>query len=439
MSRDPSADLGSGTSARCSARLHAALWTLSVLFFGLCSVAIGMNVTWDTRNYHFYNAYSLLHGRLNLDWAPAQRQNFLNPALEILPYLAMRHAPARLVGFALGAAHGLNFALAVELGLALWKRVAPDLDVAKRWALSLLAAATGCYAAGFAVELGSLSHDNVTSLFGLSALWLVCTADEAHTARGAQLRIGIAGLLMGLGVGLKLNAAVFAVALVLTLPLLATSVKSGLRDTTILAACTGLGVVLSFGWWAIVLYRRFGSPLFPFYNDLFHSEWLPPITYADVTWPAKTLGDAVSFPFRMGSLDTTGCEQAYRDGRYIIWILGLLSAPFFLRNRRGGIRSEGHPHLLLLIAFSIVAFALSMKLYGYMRYLILLELLVPLVLLLLAGIHPAARRWALQLFVALLIGNALWLRPPQAERVPWRLNKVSARCYILRHEHGNGN
>ena len=409
-----------------SVDLHVALWILSALFFGCFSLAVGMNVTWDTRNYHFYNAYSLLHGRMNLDWAPGQRQTFLNPALDILPYLAMRHWPAQLTGFLLGAVHGLNFALAAELGLALWKRVAPDLGTAKRWALSLLAAAIGCYTTGFAVVLGSLSHDNETSLFGLAAIWLVCIADESRKPPGTILRLALAGVLMGLGVGLKLNAAAFAVALAVALPLLATSVKSALRNATLWSAFAAFGLLLSLGWWMVILYNQFGSPLFPLYNNIFRSDWLPPITYIDTRWPAKTLGEVISFPFRMVSLGATGCEQEYRDGHYMIWVFGLLGAPFFLRNLRGSVLSEGRPRVLMLIVFSVVALALSMKLHGCMRYMVLLELLVPILVLLLAGIRPTDRRWALPLFIALFVANALWLRTPQAERIPWQDRYFSA-------------
>src|SRR2546425_5096832 len=37
------------------------------------------DVNWDLRNYHFYNAWAFVHGRLGWDLAPAQGGTFHNP------------------------------------------------------------------------------------------------------------------------------------------------------------------------------------------------------------------------------------------------------------------------------------------------------------------------------------------------------------------------
>ncbi|MGC8698542.1 MAG: hypothetical protein ACP5Q0_08685, partial [Halothiobacillus sp.] len=49
------------------------------LFFGLLSVFYGQPSGWDFFNYHVYNGYAFVHGRLDLDLAPAGFQSYFNP------------------------------------------------------------------------------------------------------------------------------------------------------------------------------------------------------------------------------------------------------------------------------------------------------------------------------------------------------------------------
>ena len=85
------------------------LLVVCLLGGGLISVTIGTDNDWDLRNYHLYNAYAQLHGRLFYDLAPAQLQSFLNPLLDIPFYglfIIFNDAP-RLYAFAMGLPAGL--------------------------------------------------------------------------------------------------------------------------------------------------------------------------------------------------------------------------------------------------------------------------------------------------------------------------------------------
>ena len=50
-----------------------------VVAAGARSIGLGKDVNWDLRNYHWYNAWALLNGRLGWDLAPAQLQTYYNP------------------------------------------------------------------------------------------------------------------------------------------------------------------------------------------------------------------------------------------------------------------------------------------------------------------------------------------------------------------------
>jgi len=59
------------------------------IFAGV-TLLLGRDTNWDWRNYHFYNAYALIEGRLWRDFAPANAQAFVHPALDVPFYLLAR-------------------------------------------------------------------------------------------------------------------------------------------------------------------------------------------------------------------------------------------------------------------------------------------------------------------------------------------------------------
>ena len=83
----------------------------ATILFGLISVWMGQDIGWDVKNYHLYNGYAFLRGRLDVDVQPAQLQSYFNPLLDAAVYITIEALPPIVVGFILGAIHGLNFVL----------------------------------------------------------------------------------------------------------------------------------------------------------------------------------------------------------------------------------------------------------------------------------------------------------------------------------------
>jgi hypothetical protein len=72
-------------------------------------------VNWDLQNYHFYNGWAFVHGRLGWDLAPAQIQTLHNPLLDLPFYgtVAADWPPRRLTQ---GASFGLRWPMGVRTG-----------------------------------------------------------------------------------------------------------------------------------------------------------------------------------------------------------------------------------------------------------------------------------------------------------------------------------
>src|SRR5258708_32911705 len=80
-----------------------------------------MDGNWDLRNYHYYNAYALLNGRLAWDIAPAMLQTYHNPLLELPFYfLVQADVAPRVISFLLAASTGIAAFFLVRTTLLLF-------------------------------------------------------------------------------------------------------------------------------------------------------------------------------------------------------------------------------------------------------------------------------------------------------------------------------
>ncbi len=357
------------------------------LLFGLLSLGYGQDDNWDLHNYHIYNPFALLNGKIGFDLAPAQWQSYFNPALDLLYYGLTRALPAPLAGFIMGALHGLNFVLVLGIARCLLQAAAP-----LHLRLPLLLALAGVFGPGFLSELGNSMGDNMTALCVLGALLLVLRSWERLPRAGARL-LG-AGLLMGVGTGLKLTNATYALALCLAL----LTVAGPLSQRVWTAFRFGVGVLggigASAGFWYWKMWQVFGNPLFPQFNDRFHGPLAAPIGIGDTNWLPKGIAEKLLWPFIFTFDSKRVIEVALHQ---IMWpILYVAFCALALRKLRAAALGADslapmRPQVRAFLLFFALAYVFWLNLFGIYRYLVPLELLAPLALWLVAhALMPAA-------------------------------------------------
>ncbi|HJS85839.1 MAG TPA: hypothetical protein VJ779_10290, partial [Acetobacteraceae bacterium] len=256
---------------------RAPLWALGpfAALFCVLSVWFGPDASWDLRNYHLYDPYALLNGTLWRDIAPAQLQSFYAPLLDVAQFALRRALNAH--PWVLATMLALPHAVAAWLALSIACHAGLPLGTAF---LAVLLGATG--AAGLPT-LGTGMSEAIPECLVLAGLRLVLI-DSLSAPRGGEGRGGVgdgtasfaAGLLAGLAIGLKLtfaiNAPGFAAALLAagrwrSLPLLGLGIAAG-------------ALAVAGPWWWEV-WRHTGNPLFPYFNDVFRSAWVPPVAMTD--------------------------------------------------------------------------------------------------------------------------------------------------------------
>ena len=350
---------------------------------GMVSLALGIDANWDLKNYHYYNPWALLHGRWQLDSAPAFIQTFHNP-LPDLPFYALvvSGLPASLIEFALGVPVGVG----AYFFFRIVRDLVGDLHIEHEgWALAAICVVAFTGSACLSTA-GTTTNDWLVAAFVLPALFLLLRATRSRN-------IAIAGLLLGVAVGLKLTAAPYAVAgIVLALAGLSRE-GNRYRAPLLLAAFAFVGFALAYGYWASVLYARFDNPLFPYFNQIFRSEYWDPVNTIDERFRPRTLSAWLTWPFRLAERNRLMTEVDMREPRLAALTLVALSLAIIVaidavRTRRSAaavVRERMPPSVRRVAIYTGAAYVCWLATSAVYRYTVPAELLASL--LLVVGLH----------------------------------------------------
>jgi hypothetical protein len=386
----------------------------------LLAVALGKDVNWDLLNYHYYNGYAFLGGRSQQDIAPAQLQTFLNPLLDIPLYLAIAHISPVAVGALWGLVQGLN-AVAVWL---IGNRVLPVSDEAERGWAALGVALVSIPSAGNIGELGGSMGDNLASIPTLFAAALVVRSYpklESASPKGVLLESAIAGVFAGVAAGLKLTALLYAAAFCIGCLFLVRPVSRRL----LVATGFGLGVLAGWlglsGFWLWELWTRFQSPFFPFFNNVFRSDWAPTDVVRDDRWFPHSLFEFVTFPIVWTFRPSAVAENPFRDLRmpfaYVLVVVLALRGVVRRLRRTTSFELPTGPVAFVAVG-AVLSYGVWLSMWAYFRYLGPVEWLAPLgIALALFELVPRAR-WG-TLAIAVLALTTLTTKPLTYGRGGW--------------------
>jgi hypothetical protein len=384
-----------------------------VLAFGCISMLLGKDDGWDFLNYHWYDAYALLHGRLGFDVAVAHHATYFNPLIHVPFYWLATAEGSWLALFYIGALHGLNI---LPLYLIARSSIVPP---GNRWLAAALALA-GLLGSTVLSMIGNTSYDTVLSVPVLGGLAVVIIKRDALSAAAAPAAIAAAaaGLLIGAATGLKLVEGFYAGGLALVLLLLPGS--PAVRIARLLAGGAGgiAAVFLCAGFWFLALDRATGNPLFPFYNSLFRSPLIDPTFFGSTNFVPVGFWPTVSFPFRF-LLDYRLADDApFRELRIpLLYALLPIASLWFAIAAPRSSPLVAPPATRVLFLFATGSYVVWLAAFAVYRYLAGLEMLAPLLLVSALDCAPLARCARLAAVALLLLLSALFGRYGVGHRV----------------------
>lgn len=354
---------------------------------------LGADVNWDLLNYHFYNGYLYTHGKLFSD-SLATVQSYLDPLLNSFYYFLISALSPLAVNMILATMQ--SFALSAVFFFSTY--VISDFTTRRPLLISTLLTLSALIGPVFWSEIGGTMGDTLLAtpvIVGIFLLTRYVTTAARGTERPADL--AVAGLLIGFVSGLKFTQMTYALAAFLSLALiLGTQRQLAPRKTAVAMAIFSIAMVCAFGstyanigW---LLWRHFHNPIFPYFNNIFHSPYMAPHAWRDKRWIPTSFLEATKIPFSafiFGTQRAGGMEIHFRNSLFAL--IFILLIPYAWRAHT--IRRFASPEDLgraFFITFFLIAFIVWALVFGYYRYLAVLELLAPLALFtLLCSVRPA--------------------------------------------------
>ncbi|HEY1836713.1 MAG TPA: hypothetical protein VGG36_03595 [Rhizomicrobium sp.] len=388
---------------------------LVILGWGVFVVCLGKDMSWDFRNYHWYIPYAFLNGRMGFDVAVAHQASYYNPLLDVPFFLLASHMPAWFALGTLGAVQGAN---AVPLYLII--RALLQIEERKLAAAVLTVV---CMTGGLSVGLsGTTYYDTVMSVFILSGLAILITQRETLALgtplKGAMLT-AIAGFLVGTAVGLKLPEAPYALGFAAMAALLPGDFKH--RSTRLLAggAAGTLAVAIFAGLWMIKIWHLTGNPLFPYFNNYFHSTLALSADYRDLRFVPTTWQNILLFPL-LFSIDWRIADDLpftdIRVGVAYIFVAITLVLWIFRRRARDPLMTQDGT--IALLGFAIVSYIAWLTIFAIYRYIVLLEMIAPILIVATIGSWRIPQASRITAIGAILLLAVACTRYDTLERAP---------------------
>jgi hypothetical protein len=403
---------------RLTAREYAFLG-LALLFWAGFVILLGKDTSWDFRNYHWYAPYALLNHRMAMDVVVAHQASYYNPYLDIPFYWLATHTRAWIALGVLGAVQGANI---VPLYLMARSALRVNVEAADikmmAGALSLL----GLVGALTLTEFGTTYYDNVMSVFVLTGLAILVL--KRDTLRQGPLKkvaaiSAAAGLASGMAMGLKLPEMPFCVGFAAALIALGGSWKH--QVTRLLAGGVAgvIGVLIFSGPWMLYVYQLTGNPLFPYFNDYWKSPLALAAPYRDLRFVPTHFWRQLFFPI-LFTLDWHVADDlGFQDIRVMLAYLLVIAAAILWLARRESRDSLVEKRIAaILFAFSAASYFAWLKFFAIYRYIILYEMLAPLMIIAAVGLWPLPRRSRYLALGALCAACLLTARSDFLERAP---------------------
>jgi len=424
----------SGAQASRRVFLCVAIVFACLVLGAVISVLRGQDANWDLRNYHLYNGWAALNGRLGVDLAAAGLQSWINPTLDI-PYAWLALGPfashPRLLAAFMGLWYGALVAVILGIAFVLYQPL-PE----RRWLAIAAAAALASSGAAVFSQIGTTFDEIQTATLVLLSVLFLARELEARAADPRSLSLLPAGALLGAAAGLKITCAIYAPAAALAL-LAVVPVHRWPAALGFMVLGGIAGFSLTGGWWASKLYEIYGNPVFPFFNGVFHSPWYPPINRVDHRFLPRTIWQDLFYPFFwLTKKKMLVAEYGFRDGRipiaYVLIVTIGLLALLAGCSRKEWFRPKISLPQRFVLAFAVISYLSWLCTTSILRYAIPVEvsatLLIPclLAVLLQPGPGPGRKGFWTACVTAGSLALLVLTRYPAWDRMPYGSRVVNA-------------
>ena len=284
----------------------------------------------------------------------------------------------------------------------------------------------GLLSANVIGEIGATFNDlTLMSLVLLALLMIKRAVNIDFFIAKSWVFVLIAGLCFGLATGFKLTTGLYGVGAAVAFLFLKQPIVNNFRILALFFAGGILGFLTANGYWMIVLWRHFGSPIFPYYNLLFKSAYFYPLNLIDMRFLPHGILQMLFYPFYFSHQQLT-TEVPFRDFRLpCVYLLLIIAAGKFIFTTEYLHTQSDYPQQEFkkyIIIFFIVSYMLWQFQFSIQRYAIGLDVLAPLLIYILLTNIFIKPRIVNILVLAVFTFLLLTLKPMMWGRARWTHN-----------------
>ncbi|MHB8211390.1 MAG: hypothetical protein ACYDDP_08615 [Acidithiobacillus sp.] len=388
-------------------------YAFGVLFFFAAIVSfaaykLGADMNWDVLNYHFYNGYAFLSGRMLSDTL-GTLQSYLDPLLNSYYYILITRLSPLQENMVIATMQSISISLLYFLTNWIIATASPAINAMLRIAISLMISATAILGPIFWSEIGGTMGDTLLSSGVIGGLYLALLSLNGNNQEKTNYTlVAAAGLLLGFVSGLKFTNIIYVVGLfsaytissLMSTPL---SYKTGMRKLVILAVTTITAIFITDLPMSVTLLNRFGNPIFPFYNNIFMSPYYIGTAFHDMRWFPETIFGYLFMPLKMWhTRKHFGLEFPFTS--FFFGVVELL-LPFYFAVcwYRWKNKVAVNIKIMFLTLFFVSSFVAWEIVFSYYRYIAALEILSPLLVVSILGELFKFNKYAIVIITALLL------------------------------------
>ena len=355
------------------------LFLFLMIISGFLGIFLVQAPNYDLYFYHYYNGWALFNNRINIDIQPNWYSSYFNPILDGINYFLMDKLN-RYPNIFLFISN-LKFGLFLFLTYLIANLTFADNKTKNVGIITtlILTALSPILILIMRFDLIDMQLAN----FVLISLYFYLRFIFENDSKSRTLGLFISALTLGMGIGLKYTIGVFSVPMLISCLIYYKQIPKTLKTFIILFFGILVGFLAADGWWMFVLWQKFGNPLFPYFNNIFHSK------YADNT---NAIADGFAhikphsfFDWILMPLKNTytnsylGIETKFFEPKmpiiFFSIIIIFLSDTF--KNLKKQIKANTNSKIInIMIIYVVLAYYINSAILGNLRY---VAALIPLV------------------------------------------------------------
>lgn len=340
---------------------------------GLISSFLQYELVWDFINYHYFNAWAFVNGRVGYDVLLAGPNGFYNPLADIPLYYMIEYLNdyPHIIYFIQGLWFG-------ALLFVFYKIALMYLDTATAKGKTALFFCLLIALSGFATfkQIGTSTNEIPLAFLVMSGLYLLLK--ELFEAKsGSRKPFVLSGFLLGAAMGLKLTAFIYCAVMGFCLIVFYKQIKYPVKNILLFTLSGVVGFLIFDGFWLWKMWQMFENPFFPFANRFFKSNWLSVHNFTDDNFTPNNWFEFAFWPvIQSFSFQREEGKMFVADMRPVViyfifayygikWLIGIIRKKKF----------DIDPRWVFLILFFVLTYWVWTVVFSIVRYYVVWEML----------------------------------------------------------------